>query len=738
MERAQNSTDRRKVQAVLEERAQAKQSLQTGLADGVYSAHFQKLRLQAREGERRDAVARSERIEAAMLSHKINTRFALWKDQFDMEMKASIDVVFAMGWNCGSQLGLNTTDVTPEPNEGDSSSSDEEGGSSGTHGANETDTEERAAVHGPGEHANSDDVDDAAVADAALPPAPTRALFVPRAMSRFRRRYVRLVACGARHTLLYCCATQGRSGVYGWGRNTSGQLGLGSADAEHGQGHRDRFGTMGGDGAPRRPQLRRQASQRQRRTSAAVLGSAAGLATTTRFDGQGELPAWVVDMAEAAESATTVAHPTALPMLYGASVTHLACGDNHSLITTELWNRATGHTEHTLHVCGENAAGQLGLGDSFRRHARAWCKANHATPLPAMLLHRPFLHVAAGADFSLVATAQSLNEPARVLACGDNRFGQLGQGVGDRNGLEAFTSVPALFDRHVTALACGTAHAIAATRATAKEGAAVWAWGCNTHGQLGLGHCSCEETGMPVRVPFGPKAVSASEEMLRAAGNTATGCGAAFHAGGTNSAAMTAALGELTRRRKAMDECARKIQAIFRGRRARKRRRGKRRINRAHLKDEKIMRASDSAERAEDAHNKKVVEERRKHEYAGLYAPDPAFPGCLRALTEEELLLGSDLGGGCCVSLDAGANHSVCVVAPPVWELGHEDKIRGWSEKTDGVKKGVYRLFGFGDHTYGQLGAGSDATHTAMTAMKHDTEQETRAAHAANGVRVLL
>ena len=162
MEHAQNSTDRRKVQVLLEERAQAKQSLQTGLADGVYSAHFQKLRLQAREGERRDAVARSERIEAAMLSHKINTRFALWKDQFDMEMKASIDVVFAMGWNCGSQLGLNTTDVTPEPNEGDSSSSDEEGGSSGTHGANETDTEDRAAVHGPGEHANSDDVDDAA------------------------------------------------------------------------------------------------------------------------------------------------------------------------------------------------------------------------------------------------------------------------------------------------------------------------------------------------------------------------------------------------------------------------------------------------------------------------------------------------------------------------------------------------------------------------------------------------
>ena len=181
-----------------------------------------------------------------------------------------------------------------------------------------------------------------------------------------------------------------------------------------------------------------------------------------------------------------------------------------------------------------------------------------------------------------------------------------------------------------------------------------------------------------------------------------------------------------------MDACARKIQAIFRGRRARKRRRGNRRMNRAHLKDEKIMRASDSAERAEDAHNKKVMEERRKNEHAGLYAPDPGFPGSLRALSEEELLLGSDLGGGCCVSIGAGANHSVCVVAPPVWELGHEDKVRGWSEKTDGVKKGAHRLFGFGDHTYGQLGVGSDAAHTAMTAMKRATEQETRAAHAAN------
>ena len=124
MQAAQNSTDRRKVQKALEERARAKQSLHTGLADGVYASHFQKLRLQAREGERRDAVARNERIDAAVLSHKINARFALWKDQFDTEMKASIDVVFAMGWNCGSQLGLNATDVTPEPNEGDSSSSD--------------------------------------------------------------------------------------------------------------------------------------------------------------------------------------------------------------------------------------------------------------------------------------------------------------------------------------------------------------------------------------------------------------------------------------------------------------------------------------------------------------------------------------------------------------------------------------------------------------------------------------
>ena len=83
--------------------------------------------------------------------------------------------------------------------------------------------EANSAPSPPGEHGGDDDPDAAAAADAAAPPAAARAVFVPRPLARFRRQYVRLVACGARHTLLYCCATRGRSAVYGWGRNRSAQ-----------------------------------------------------------------------------------------------------------------------------------------------------------------------------------------------------------------------------------------------------------------------------------------------------------------------------------------------------------------------------------------------------------------------------------------------------------------------------------------------------------------------------------
>ncbi len=151
--------------------------------------------------------------------------------------------------------------------------------------------------------------------------------------------------------------------------------------------------------------------------------------------------------------------PVAAHLPAGVLVTAVAAGDNSSLALT---------SDGRVLAWGWNLDGQLGDGTT----------TNRPTPV-AVHLHKG-THVTAidaGAAFSLALTSDG-----RVLAWGDNRFGQLGDG-----GAENFVPTPVRV--HLPAGTRATAIAAAAYvgLALTSGGSRVLAWGNDANGALGNG-----------------------------------------------------------------------------------------------------------------------------------------------------------------------------------------------------------------------------------------------------------
>jgi len=224
--------------------------------------------------------------------------------------------------------------------------------------------------------------------------------------------------------------------LWAWGENTSGALGIGTqnhalAPAQVGQ------STAG---------------------FAEILAVAAGArhSLALRSDGQvfmmGEVPV------------APVGGPGVLPspaLVAGLNgIAGIAAGDGFSAaldINGGLW------------AWGSNGAGQLGLGDTTPRgQPTAVTRAQGGARLPALL------RLAAGSDFALARSSSGT-----VYAWGAGASGQLGDG----------TSAGAAAPQAVTALALpmqavagGGAHVLAE-----RADGAVYAWGANAEGQLGIG-----------------------------------------------------------------------------------------------------------------------------------------------------------------------------------------------------------------------------------------------------------
>ena len=101
--------------------------------------------------------------------------------------------------------------------------------------------------------------------------------------------------------------------------------------------------------------------------------------------------------------------------------------------------------------------------------------------------------VRAGCNFGLALTSTG-----RVLAWGDNEFGQLGNGTDHAAHVPAFVKLPA--GTKVTAITTGTVHSVAVT----STGQAL-AWGYGADGELGNGSTGDSDVPVKVQVPAGTK-----------------------------------------------------------------------------------------------------------------------------------------------------------------------------------------------------------------------------------------
>jgi alpha-tubulin suppressor-like RCC1 family protein len=141
----------------------------------------------------------------------------------------------------------------------------------------------------------------------------------------------------------------------------------------------------------------------------------------------------------------------------GATVDGLSSGGTHSLILAG----------EKVYVAGSDRYGQLGQG--------AVNGATKASFTPVVMTSDIPVAVAAGGNHSLIVTADG-----KVLACGDNAYGQLAQpATTASSGTLVEVNFPGLSTKIVSA-AAGADHNLAV-----DENGGVWVWGRNDSGQLG-------------------------------------------------------------------------------------------------------------------------------------------------------------------------------------------------------------------------------------------------------------
>jgi len=159
--------------------------------------------------------------------------------------------------------------------------------------------------------------------------------------------------------------------------------------------------------------------------------------------------------------------PALVSALDEVHVTAVAAGIGHGLALT---------ADGDVYSWGYNAHGRLGDGIDDHRSVPALVSALDEVHVTA---------IAAGSGHSLAVTADG-----DVYSWGFNKYGRLGDGITDRF-VPALVS--ALDEVHVTAVAAGSGHSLALT----ADGE-VYSWGDNRYGQLGDGIPDPSTTGVPV------------------------------------------------------------------------------------------------------------------------------------------------------------------------------------------------------------------------------------------------
>lgn len=165
------------------------------------------------------------------------------------------------------------------------------------------------------------------------------------------------------------------------------------------------------------------------------------------------------------------ARPVWVKLPKGVKVTAIGSGVDHTLAVT-----STGG----LLAWGDNSVGDLGDGTTKVRRVPVRVR------LPA--------GVKVTSAFGGLLHSLALTTDGRVLAWGDNKAGQLGDGSFNDSKLPVWVRIPKA-DR-IVALAAGRYHSLALTQA-----GKVLAWGFNGQGQLGDGTSLNRDVPVPIKVP---------------------------------------------------------------------------------------------------------------------------------------------------------------------------------------------------------------------------------------------
>ena len=249
------------------------------------------------------------------------------------------------------------------------------------------------------------------------------------------------------------------SRAFGWGANTSGQLGTGTTTPSKLPIEVTTTGVLGGK---------------------TISALAAGKSHSLALGSDGTLAAWgsngygQLGIGNNTDSKVPVAVSTA-GVLNGKRVVAVAAGTYHNLALC---------ADGTLAAWGYNSDGVLGDGTTTNRNLPV------AVDTTGVLAGKTVVAVAAGAGHSL-----ALCSDGTVAAWGGNFYGLLGDGsMLARSRPVAVSVTGALAGKRVVAIAAGLAHSLA----VCADGSVV-AWGRNSSGQLGNGG-AMDSSKFPVRV----------------------------------------------------------------------------------------------------------------------------------------------------------------------------------------------------------------------------------------------
>ncbi|XP_064416275.1 probable E3 ubiquitin-protein ligase HERC3 isoform X2 [Latimeria chalumnae] len=155
------------------------------------------------------------------------------------------------------------------------------------------------------------------------------------------------------------------------------------------------------------------------------------------------------------EALDVVAEAQVCKFFNGRLVKEVACGGYHSVFL---------QNDGSVYTCGSSTEGQLG-------HEKGGYKPEQVTNLSAQNI----VHVACGRAHSL-----AVNDKGQVFSWGAGSDGQLGHGSADET-IKVPRLIKKLNEHKVVQVTCGSRHCIALT----KDGQ-LFTWGENTYGQLGL------------------------------------------------------------------------------------------------------------------------------------------------------------------------------------------------------------------------------------------------------------